>query len=159
MARSHPSLVVPAAVALALLAGTVRGEQEGLDAHARQPVRTVVLDTEDVRPASVTMATGDALVFENHSLQPIAVTFTDPPDVRGKVRCGLVRPTPAAEGRAPWQLFAWEDERLRAVIPPGRFASVCSLAPGTYAFTAVRQGVQARGGATALPPKGQIVVR
>ena len=68
---------------------------------------------------------------------------------------------PPGPHEAPaWQLFAWSDGQLRAVVPPGRFASICSLDPGNYSFITRRVGAQAagRGGGT-LPEKGEIVVK
>ena len=63
--------------------------------------------------------------------------------------------------QAPWQLFTWTDGKLRATIPPGRFASVCSLQEGSYAYVASRENVavRAEGRGGGLPEKGQITVR
>jgi hypothetical protein len=131
------------------------------DTHAAHPSRTIVLDNRSIRPEALTMQRGELLVFENHSLHPITVTFEDPKDLREKIRCGLLGPRGGDEERAPWMLFTWDEGRLRAVIPPGRFASLCSLAPGTYSFTAARQAAlrlsPAEGGT--LPEKGQITVQ
>jgi hypothetical protein len=61
------------------------------------------------------------------------VRFTEPEDIASRIHCGLVRPDAKAKSEAPWQLFAWTNGQLAATIPPGRFASVCSFAPGSYA--------------------------
>jgi hypothetical protein len=151
---------VVVALVLAAAAGPARAEHEDLMGHARHPAHTVVLDNLDIRPADTTMDPGDVLVFENQSLQPIKVSFVEPADLKDRIRCELVRPTPDAKVRAPWQLFAWEDGKLTATIPPGRFASVCSLKEGNYTFLADPVNARARqpsGGG--LPQKGQIVVK
>jgi hypothetical protein len=107
------------------------------------------------------MAPSDALVFENHSVHPITVTFTEPADLPQKIRCGLIRKSANEKAQAPWQLFMWKDGKLAATIPPGRFASVCSLQQGSYAFVASREGLAVRpeGSGGGLPEKGQITVR
>jgi len=149
--------------ALALAAGgaPARSESEALDAHTHHPMRTIVLDNEHVQPSTLNMAPGDALVFENHALHAIEVTFTEPENVREKIRCGLVRPKAETEGQAPWLLFGWADGKLRATIPPGRFASVCSLQPGSYAYLAVAKtaAVREQGSGGGTPEKGQILVK
>ena len=68
---------------------------------------------------------------------------------------------PATTHLAPWQLFAWETGKLTATIPPGRFASVCSLMAGTYVYTTSTVGVGAKqpGAGGVLPEKAQIVVK
>jgi hypothetical protein len=148
------------AVALALPLGSARADEEGLESHTRTAPRTIVLDNRQIQPASLDMTAADAIDFENHATQAMIVTFTDPPDMQDKIRCHLIRRTAAEKGRAAWQLFAWTNDRLSATIPPGRFASVCSLTPGSYAYTVTRQGVGARQSTSGvLPQKGQITVR
>ena len=158
MMRSHTWLAVP--LVFVLLTHPARADHEDAAEHAKHPTHTVVLDSADVRPSTVSMDKGDTLVFENQSLQPITVTFTEPEELGNKVRCGLVKPKPGiSKSDAPWQLFAWNNGKLSAVIPPGRFASMCSLADGSYAFTAER-GVRRAGSiGSALPAKGRIVVQ
>jgi len=152
--------VVVASLVLALGAGRAWAEHEPLEAHTKHPPKTVVLDNQSIQPSSLDMGTGDALVFENHSTQPIAVTFTEPADQRDRIRCGLVKKSARDKGQAPWALFAWTDGTLKASIPPGRFASVCSLKEGTYTYLTTRQtpGVRSAGGGT-VPEKGQIIVK
>jgi hypothetical protein len=89
------------------------------------------------------------------------VTFTEPADLRDKIHCGLVRPTAKAKAEVPWQLFTWQDKKLVASIPPGRFASVCSLAPGNYTYLVAPQSIAVRppGAGGLLPEKGEIVVK
>lgn len=147
------------AVLVALSTTAAVAEHEGPDAHAKGTTKTVVLDSTDIRPASVTLAHGDVLSFLNSSTYPMAVTFIEPKDIEQRVRCGLVhgkKDKPAA----PWALFTWEDGKLAATIPPGQFASVCAFAPGKYAFTAEGIGHQARNpGTGVLPAKATIEVQ
>jgi hypothetical protein len=129
-------------------------------------MKAVLLDNEDLKPKTVTLEKGEVLEFENHSVHPMVITFIEPADLTEKVRCGLVRHAGehAKEGvgaQAPWQLFTWRDKQLIATIPPGRFASLCSLAPGTYTYTVSPQSVAVRAPGTGgtLPEKGEIIVK
>jgi hypothetical protein len=153
--RAFPLLFLPLLGLLALASAA----DETPATHAAHPTRTIVLDQDSIRPDRLTLKPSELLVFENHSLHPTTVTFMQPKDVREKIRCRLLEPH-GDEARAAWMLFEWEEGRLRALIPPGRFASLCSLAPGTYTFTAARQGALRPGPpeAASLPAKGVIVV-
>src|SRR5262249_42584724 len=64
---------------------------EGVEAHTTHAPKTIILDNERVQPADLQMAPSDAVVFENHSVHPITVTFIEPADLADKIRCGLVR--------------------------------------------------------------------
>ncbi len=147
-------------LALGLGVGTVPARGEDAGAHARETPHTVILDGQDIRPSTTTMGAGDMLVFENYSVQTMRITFTEPADLKERIRCGLVRPKEADKAQAPWQLFAWSDGKLVGTIPPGRFASVCSFREGTYTFVTARLGVEARpAGGGALPAKGEVIVK
>lgn len=155
--RTVPIVV---AVALALPLAFARADEETLESHTRTAPRTIVLDNGKIQPASLDMTAADAIDFENHATQAMVVTFTDPPDMQDKIRCHLIRRTAAEKGRAAWQLFTWNNDKLSATIPPGRFASICSLTPGSYAYTVTRQGVAVQQSTSGvLPQKGQITVR
>jgi hypothetical protein len=152
------------AIVLSLLAASAvaaRGAQESVDKHTGHPQKVVVLDNEHLQPSKLELSGTDALVFENHSVHAMLVRFTDPEDIAKRVHCGFVRRDAKATSEAPWQLFSWSNGQLVAVIPPGRHASVCSMAPGSYAYVVTRQGAEARGeaGTGLLPEKGQIVVK
>jgi hypothetical protein len=143
-------------VLLALGSGRAAEDPAGHGAH---PTQTVVLTKDDVRPARATMNKGDVLVFENHSFYPMGLTFTDPADLKERIRCGLLSPTAEDTRKAPWLLFSWRDGKLAATMPPGRFAGICSLSPGTYTFlTKIEGDVEAAPGGN-LPNKGEIVVK
>jgi len=147
-------------LALVVAPGVTSAVEEPIDAHTQHPLKSVIIDNDRIEPSSLDMGTGDAVVFENHSTRPIAVNFIEPADLRDRIRCGLIRQEAKERSRAPWQLFSWNDGKLSATIPPGRFADVCSLKPGTYAFTVAPLGAgvnPASGGK--LPEKGQITVK
>ncbi len=147
-------------LALGLGVGAVPARGEDVGAHARQTPHAVILEDLDVRPSTTTMGAGDTLVFENYSVHTMRITFTEPADLRERIRCGLVKQKEAEKAQAPWQLFAWSDGKLVGTIPPGRFASVCSFREGTYTFVTARLGVEARpAGGGGLPPKGEVIVK
>jgi hypothetical protein len=148
-----------AALLLMACSGSAGAADEPLEAHGKHASRTVVLDNEDVRPSDTTMARNEVLVFQNAATQPAVVTFIEPADLQQRIRCGLLEPSADEVRRAPWLLFGWRQGKLVATVPPGRFASVCSLAPGKYAFTVERQGVDAKGTGGVLPEKGTITVQ
>jgi len=84
----------------------------------------------------------------------------EPEDQREKVRCHLVDRTIARPDQTPRLVLDWgAGQRLMAIIPPGRFASACSLAPGRYAFVARRVSRDPRGGEDSLGTKGTITVQ
>jgi hypothetical protein len=148
------------ALLLALASAPALAEHEDGKAHDHGPKKTIILDNEDIRPSSLEMAYGDILAFQNQSTQPMRVVFTDPKDLIDKVRCSSVRNakdkgTPSA----PWALFMWNDGKLSADVPPGQFASVCSLAAGHYAFTATGIGNDPGSQSGVLPSKGTIDVK
>jgi hypothetical protein len=148
------------ALLLALTTAPALAEHEDGKAHDHGPKKTIVFDNDDIRPSSLEMNHGDVLAFENHSTQPMRVQFTDPKDLVDKIRCGAIRSakdkgTPSA----PWALFVWNDGKLSADVPPGQFASMCSLAAGHYAFTANGIGNDPGTQSGVLPSKGTIDVK
>lgn len=153
----------PLTLALLLAVGTLPAlaEHEGSGDHAKHGSQTVTLDGNDVRPSTVTLEHGDVASFVNYSVHPIKVVFTDPADLKDKIRCGLIKGKEAHPASAPWALFSWENDKLVGHLPPGRFASVCAFEPGAYAFTAtpVTAGTHGAGPGGILPAKGQIVVK
>jgi len=145
---------------LAVTSTPALADVESPEAHAKHPTKTITVDNTDIRPGTLMMDQGDVLSFVNYSVHPVQITFTEPKDIEKHIRCGLVRS--ASDKNPPpaeWALFTWNEGRLVATLPPGRFASVCDLEPGKYAYTATvvahKQG--AEGGT--LPAKGQIEVK
>ena len=158
--RMHTTVLF-LSVSLALWATPMRAAEEGLAEHAAHDTHTVTLDGKDVRPAQTSMDHGDTLAFANYSAHPMRVTFTEPTGLKDKVRCGLVHGKEKKAPSAAWALFTWDNNKLVATVPPGQFASVCSLEPGSYVFTAGPINTASPGSAdtSQLPAKGQIVVK
>ena len=148
------------ALLLALGPRAVLAEQEGPSDHAKHTSRTITLDGNDVRPSQTRMEHSDVLMFVNYSTHPVRITFTEPADLKNRIRCSAIRGAEKDAPSAPWALFSWENGKLIATVPPGQFASVCSLEHGTYAFTVAAVDSSAQGEAShgLLPAKGQIMV-
>ena len=154
------SNVALALLSLMLLVVPVRAGDEDAGSHMDKPHKTILLGAERIAPADVTISKDDSLEFQNLSLHPIQVEFTEPADQTDKIRCELINPKLGKPGKAPWALFAWNDgKRLVAIVPPGRFASVCSLAPGNYAFVTKRVSRDVRGDVGKSGTKGTIAVQ
>ena len=148
------------ALSAVLAAGPALAEHESADAHGKGAMHTIVLEQRDVRPSTTKMNHGDVLSFMNLSIAPIQVTFTEPKDLAKHIRCGLVRGKGDDAAAAPWALFSWQGEKLVATVPPGQFASVCSLEPGKYTFTTEPiGGADASAHGSLLPAKAQIEVQ
>ena len=148
------------ALLLALASAPALAEHEGPGAHAHGPKKTITLDNDDIRPSSLEMDHSDIVTFENQSTHPMRVVFTEPKDLIDKIRCSAIRN--AKDGgtpSAPWALFVWNDGKLAADVPPGQFASICSLAAGHYAFTADSIGNDPGSQSGVLSEKGQIDVK
>jgi plastocyanin len=139
--------------------GLALAEHEDSDAHAKATTRTITLDGNDIRPSTLTMDHGDVVSFVNYSTNPVQVTFTEPSDLEKKIRCGLVHGQEKGAPAAPWALFTFKDGKLVGNVPPGQFASVCSLEPGRYSFTTEIIGLRQRDPGSVLPTKGQIEVK
>jgi hypothetical protein len=155
---TRPTPVLMAFTLLAAVAFAAGRETPAEHEHAAK--QTITLDTADLRPESLTMDHTEAISFVNSSTHPYEITFVEPKDIEQRVRCGLVRTKDKEPPSAPWALFMWQNGRLTANVPPGRFASVCSLEPGSYAFTASRIGHRVPSeSATVLPLKGRIEVK
>jgi len=132
------------------------------EAHSHLKRTVIQLDAERLQPPSATVERDGVLVFENFAVNPIVVRFIEPADAAQKVRCHFVRQKGRIEG-APWLLFSLDAGKLSATIPPGRFASLCSLDPGTYTYVAEVQRLKTQSpsaaGSCVGSEKGQIVVR
>ena len=148
------------ALSAVLAVGPAFAEHEALDAHGKGDMKTIILEQRDVRPSTTKMSHGDVLSFMNLSIAPIQVTFTEPKDIAKYIRCGLVRAKADDVAAAPWALFSLQGDKLVATVPPGHFASVCSLEPGRYTFTTepINSGDASTRGSL-LPAKAEIVVQ
>ena len=127
-----------AVLALVLWPRCVPAVEEPLGAHTQHAPKTIVIDNDHIDPSSVDMSAQDAVLFENHSTRPIAVTFIEPADLRDRIRCGLIH----------------GDAKERS-----RFASLCSLQGGSYSFVIARLGPGVNPAGGKLPDKGQITVK
>ena len=140
---------------LLLVPGSLRAAEDDAHGHASAPHKVIVIDAARVSPSALTMSPEDVLEFENFALNSMQVEFIEPADQAEKIRCHLVGGKSNHGARAAWQLFSWgPGHRLTATIPPGRFASVCSLAPGQYAFVARRAAP-----ATGTPPAATLGIK
>lgn len=154
MLRRHGAVLLSLGLALGAAAAWAEDAQSHATAH-----ETIMIDSERVVPQALTMKHDEVLEFENYSFNPMRIVFIEPKEQADKIRCHLINPRAGGAGRAPWLLFGWgAGHRLTAIIPPGRFASVCSLAPGQYAYVAQRAGRDVRAPVEVAGPKGTITV-
>lgn len=121
---------------LLTLSATGSGAPEAERNHFGGEHKTIRIDVDQVSPSQLTMGPHDVLEFENYAFNPMTIQFTDPPDQANRIHCELAHhPAKPAPGEDPWIFFQFNPQgQLSATIPPGRFASVCSLAPGRYVF-------------------------
>ena len=143
---------------LLLLATTPALAAEDADSHAAAPRRTVTIGRDRLHPPDLKMTAADVLEFQNFTGRAQTVRFIEPEDQVDKIRCGLLGKDSAHRATV---LFSWDyKRRLSATILPGQFATVCSLAPGSYSYLIEAAG-SARAGTGAghkLAPKGTITV-
>jgi hypothetical protein len=145
------------AVAVASGIASASGDVDGGITTAR---KIVLRDNELTSPSALTMNPHDVLEFENDSGQFMRLVFVEPQDQTDKIRCYPIDHTIARPDQMPWMLFDWgSGRRLTATIPPGRFASACSLAPGQYAFVATPVSRDLRGAEDSLGTKVTITVQ
>ena len=153
------NVVVVMALAMVVVAGIASGSGDGAGGGAA--TRKIVMRGDDrISPSALTMSRDDVLEFENHSGQFIKLIFVEPADQASRIRCYPLDPTIVRPDPLPWMLFDWgAGRRLTATIPPGKFASACSLVPGQYAFVAMRVNRDPRGTDDSLGTKGTITVQ
>jgi hypothetical protein len=146
---------------LLVVLGIPGARAEMPDEHAGKRQVTVYLFSERIAPSDVTLKQDDVITWENQSVHLMQVTFDAPADIEKKIRCGLLK-LPASQ-RPPWAVFSMNDGRLVGVMPPGRFGSMCELAPGQYAYTVKQLDADAGAGggdsSSILPLKGTITVQ
>jgi hypothetical protein len=152
--------VIAVMILVAAVTSGIARASEDVNGRAGAARKIVMRDEEFVSPSALTMSRGDVLEFENDSGEFMRFVFVEPQDQTDKIRCDLVDHTIARPDQAPWLLFDWgPGRRLTAVIPPGKFASACSLAPGHYAFVATRVSRDPRPVEDSLGTKGTITVQ
>ncbi len=144
-------------LALAMVSG-IRSAS-GEDSRAAAARRIVIRDDDMISPYALTMNRNEVLEFQNDSGQFMRLVFLEPADQADRIRCSPIDHTIARPDQMPWMLFDWgPGRRLTATIPPGRFASACTLLPGRYAFVTTRVSRDPRGVNDALGMKGTITV-
>ena len=148
------------AVAAMCTTATAHAE-EAPSAHAAAAEKTVHLGSTVVTPSALDLDKDETVAFENYALYPLSVTFIEPAQGQAeRIRCELIAPKAGQKAKAPWGLFTWNGRKqLVGNIPPGRFASLCSLAPGDYAYVVNRVGGAAPGGVNTATQKGTIRVK
>ena len=153
------NLLVMMLLALGLVATANADEDAWID-HSKANHKTIIIGKDAILPSKTIMDASDVVEFKNMWSGVLTVTFTEPKDVTAKIRCGLISGKAAsADSKAPpWDLFEADAEGLAGSIPPGRFASLCSLAPGEYSFI-VEELAFAGDEEGVLPNKGTISVK
>jgi hypothetical protein len=104
-----------------------------------QAEKTIVMGPTRLDPTNLTLARSDAVGFVNTGTDPMTMEFTGPKDQSGRITCRVSDPQALKRGETPWAEFRLNDQgHYKADIPPGRFPSVCSLAPGPYTYVVHR---------------------
>ena len=147
-------------LAVAVTSGVASASECGEDRAGGGTRKIVVRGGEGISPSAFTMNCGDVLAFENDSGEVVKLVFVEPRDQSEKIRCAPADHTVARPDQMPWLLFDWGPGRqLTATMPPGTFPSICSLAPGEYAFVAKPIHRDPRGAEDSLGTKGTITVQ
>jgi len=157
--RGIKRTVVVMMLAAAVTSGIVSASEK-VDGNAGTPRWLVMRDDDLITPSALTMNHDDVLEFENASGRFMTLVFVEPQDQADKIRCYPIDHTMARPDQTPWVLFDWGPRRrLTATMPPGKFASACSLAPGQYTYVAKRVSRDPRGAGDSLGTKGTITVQ
>ena len=156
---SQDKIIAAMMLAVAVTSG-IASASEDVDGRVAAARKLVMRDDELISPSALTMNHDDVLEFENESGQFMRLIFVEPQDQTEKIRCYPIDHTIARPDQAPWLLFSWgPGRRLTATMPPGKFASACSLAAGQYTFVARRVSRDPRGAEASLGTKGTITVQ
>ena len=133
-------------------AGAGEPRQHGGVSH-----RVVTIDRGQVQPSALTMKKDDVLEFVNYSAAPMMLVFIQPQGHSDTARCHVAALGPGRE-LAP-DAFIWAaGYQPAAIIPPGRFVNICSLAPGQHVFVTREVGTDAAGPLEKLGVKGTVTV-
>jgi hypothetical protein len=158
--RSHGVPAFAAMMVAVAVASGIASASGNLDGGVTATRKIVIRDDELISSSTLTMSQHDVLEFENDSGHFVRLIFVEPKDPTDKIRCYPIDLTIARPDQTPWRFFDWgPGRRLTATIPPGTFASACSLAPGQYAFVATRISRDRRGAEDSLGTKGTITVQ
>ena len=122
--------------------------------------KTITLGATLIDPPDLTMASTDVLAFTSTALDPLQVEFTRPASQAGKISCRVADPKTLKPGEKPWATFSQNGEgHFQAMVPPGPFPSVCTLAAGEYTFTVHRVTDNPGYASERLGQEGSITVR
>jgi len=154
--RTTRTLALTAALVLAVRVRGAAGAG-GPGQHGSVSHRVVAIDREQVHPSALTMKKDDVLEFVNYSAAPMMFVFIQPQDHSDTARCHVAALGPGREP-AP-DAFIWAaGYQPAAIIPPGRFVNICSLAPGRYVFVTREVGTDAAGPLEKLGVTGTVTV-
>lgn len=104
--------------------------------------RTIVLGATRIAPDNFTVASTDVIAFMSTAIDPLQVEFIKPASQAGKINCRVADPKSLKPGETAWAVFSPNAEgHLAAMVPAGRFPSVCTFAPGSYTYVVHRIGV------------------
>ena len=156
---SQGKVIAAMMLAVAVTSG-IASASEDVDGRVAVARKLVMRDDELISPSALTMGHDDVLEFDNESGRFMKLIFVEPQDQTDKIRCFPIDHTIARPYEAPGLLFDWgPGRRLTATMPPGKFASACSLGPGQYTFVAKRVSRDPHGGEDSLGTKGTITVQ
>jgi hypothetical protein len=153
------SVVLPLALVLAV--GIAEAAEHRFPG-ARSAHTITVIDRGLLFPGAVTVGHGEAVEFANYSSEAIELEFIEPKDRADDVRCqptGNPDATAGSDSTGRWPIFAsGPTQHLTVTIPPGRYTTACSFAPGRYGFVTKRVGRDLRSPVDELGQKGAITV-
>jgi hypothetical protein len=151
--------LLAAGFGLAALAACAGPSRSTPATSAGPTTKTIVIGRSMIDPPDTTISTSEAVGFRSTADQVLQVQFVQPEAQAGKINCRVADPKQLERGQAPWAEFhAGYKGHLTADVPPGEFLSVCTFAPGYYAFT-VKVIDQARPSDEKLGRQGTITVK
>ena len=128
-------------------------------AGAASAAKTIVLGATRLDPSDLTITAGATVGFTSTAGEPLQLEFIKPKTQADRIKCHVADPKSTKPGETPWGTFRANAEgHLTADIPPGRFPSVCTLAPGAYIYV-VRHLGGINNPALRTPQEGTITVK
>ena len=151
--------VLAGGLGLAALASCAGQSRPAPTTSAGPPTKTITVERGLIDPPDTTIGASQAIGFLNPSDQVLQVQFVQPEAQAGMITCRVADPSQLKRGQAAWGEFhTGYQGRLTADVPPGDFPSICTFAPGYYAFT-VKVMDQARQTSEKLGRQGTITVK
>jgi hypothetical protein len=136
------------------------GRSRPAPAGGTGPRKTIVIGATRLDPSDVTIGASELIGFASTAGDPLQVEFVQPDAQTGKITCRVVDPAELQRGEKPWAEFRMNEHgHLTAYVPPGPFPSVCSFAPGRYAYRVRGVDAQMRPLEEKLGQLGQITVK